>query len=119
MSCLNSSVVFQIRVGEIISHPLRIRRYDLSDPNATLSGFIVDPDNVLVDSLSFDILDQEINPGVALMIIDARSWDTSLSGLTLKFDVVLEIVNTVAPPTVYATPLMYLEVVPSPTLSQP
>ena len=119
MSCLTQAKVFQVRVGEKVSYLARIRDYNLSEPNAVLRGSIVDAEGTLVGPVIIELLDQELNRGCFMMGFDARTWQRSQVGLTYKFDLVLEIDNPTQPDTVYPTPLMYLEVLESPTLSLP
>ena len=115
MSCLTKSVVYQIALGEVIAFPIKFPDLNLLADNVSLQGKIVGPNDIFVANVQFQIMDQIINKGTALMRFDSRNWSDSLMGNVLKFDVILTINNTVQPVTSYTSGVMYLEVVDSPT----
>lgn len=116
MSCFGKTLVYQIVLGEILAFPIRYLEIDLTAAGVTLLGKILSPDNVFVDDIEFELMDQTINPGIVLMRFDSSLWPNTLLGVTLKFDVVLSVDNALQPDTKYASGIMYLEVLDSPTL---
>lgn len=116
MSCFGKTPVYQIALGEVLAFPIRFLEIDLAGAGVTLLGKILTPDNVFVDDVEFELMNQTINAGVVLMRFDSSLWPENLLGLTLKFDVVLSIDNTLQPDTKYSSGVMYLEVLDSPTL---
>ena len=118
MSCLDRSVVYQITLGEVIAFPIRFLEIDLTAVGVTLQGKVLDPSNVFVDDVEFELMDQVINPGVVLMRFDSSLWPNTLVGLTLKFDVVLSTNNILVANTKYTSGILYLEVLDSPTLRE-
>ena len=115
MSCFTKSVVFQVRIGEVVAYPIRFVGMDLSYPNTQLIAHLVTGQNVLVQVLEFELLDQVLNIGIALLRFKADEWSQTLVGQVLKLDVLLRVNNSNTPDTIFSTGTMYVEVLESPT----
>ena len=111
-------------LGQSISWPIHIPDVNLATLEGQFKAHITDGEGNFVDQFSFELLDQILNKGKALMVLNTKPWlmdeRALLAGQTVKFDVIYEIQPNASYPDGYVFPVVpcfYLEVKASPTLS--
>ena len=114
-SCACSGVIV---IGQKISWPIQLLGVDLNTLGGQFISHLVDTSGQYLGSFTFEVLDQSLNLGKAIMSMDTSNWlgdyRAELDGTVATFDILLE---TPAGAHYLISPPVFASLEKSPTLS--